>query len=144
MTIDALLDDFALLDDWEERYRYVIELGRGLEPLSEAEHTPENKVRGCASQVWLVAETRDNPAGGEPLLHFRGDSDAHIVSGLIAILLAIFSDKPADDILALDERAIFHKIGLDEHLSPQRSNGLYAMAARIKEHARLAADASSN
>jgi cysteine desulfuration protein SufE len=135
MSIQDLIDDFAFLDDWEERYRYVIELGRELEPLSEAEHASENKVQGCVSQVWLVSEPAKG-ADGAPRLHFRGDSDAHIVRGLIAILMRLYSDRTPAEILEIDARAIFGQLGLDEHLTPQRSNGLYSMVARIEADAK--------
>ncbi len=139
MNVDDLIEDFSFLGDWEERYRYVIELGRELEPLSAAEHAPANKVQGCVSQVWLVTATR--PGDGGTKLVFRGDSDAHIVRGLIAILLRIFSGRTPEEILKIDARRIFEKLGLNEHLSPQRSNGLYSMVARIRAdaEARLAA-----
>ncbi|MEX0838090.1 MAG: SufE family protein [Parvibaculum sp.] len=135
MSIQDLIDDFAFLDDWEERYRYVIELGRELEPLSEAEHAPENKVQGCVSQVWLISEPVKG-ADGAPRLHFRGDSDAHIVRGLIAILMRLYSDRTPAEILEIDARAIFGQLGLDAHLTPQRSNGLYSMVARIEADAK--------
>ncbi|MEQ8267604.1 MAG: SufE family protein [Parvibaculum sp.] len=138
MSSQDLIDDFAFLDEWEERYRYVIELGKELEPLSEAEHAPENKVQGCVSQVWLISEVRRDEAG-QPHLHFRGDSDAHIVRGLVAILMRLYSGKTPAEILAVDARAIFGKLGLDEHLTPQRSNGLYSMVARIQSDARAVA-----
>ena len=138
MSAEELIEDFAFLDDWEERYRYVIELGKDLEPLSDAEHSPDNKVSGCVSQVWLVKEIRPGE-NGRPLLHFRGDSDAHIVRGLIAILLRIFSDKTPEEITAIDAREIFEKLGLNEHLSPQRSNGLFSMVARIQADAKAVA-----
>ena len=135
MSIQDLIDDFAFLDDWEERYRYVIELGRELEPLSEAEHSAGNKVQGCVSQVWLVSEVRPGP-DGTPSLRFRGDSDAHIVRGLIAILMRLYSGHTPAEILAAEPRAVFAKLGLDEHLTPQRSNGLYSMVARIEADAK--------
>lgn len=132
--IDALVDEFDLLDDWEERYRYVIELGRDLKPLSEAEHSEANRVHGCASQVWLISEN-----GGEPdTMRFRGDSDAHIVRGLIAILLRLYNDLRPAEISALDPRAAFERIGLSEHLSRQRSNGVTAMTDRIHREAEAA------
>lgn len=138
-TLQAIQSDFALLDDWEDRYRYVIELGRTLPPLSTEEHNDTNKVRGCASQVWLVSEVRGGNNGtGAPILSFRGDSDAHIVRGLIAILLAIYSGRPADEIVATDVESLFAKLGLCEHLTPQRSNGLNSMVARIRSDARQA------
>ena len=130
--LDALADEFEVLGDWEERYRYVIDLGRTLEPLSEAEHSDDNKVRGCASQVWLVTEAD----GGA--LRFRGDSDAHIVRGLIAILLRLYSGHGAAEILAFDARAAFEKLGLSGALSAQRSNGLAAMVQRIRADAERA------
>ncbi|MFN3626469.1 SufE family protein [Parvibaculum sp.] len=142
MGIQELIDDFAFLDEWEDRYRYVIELGKGLEPLSDAEHSPANKVEGCVSQVWLVNETRKD-AAGQTLLHFRGDSDAHIVRGLIAILMRLYSDKTPAEILDIDAREVFAKLGLNEHLTPQRSNGLYSMVARIQADARAALGAAT-
>jgi cysteine desulfuration protein SufE len=137
MTIDEIIENFALLDEWDERYRYVIELGRTLGPLPETARTEANKVSGCASQVWLVtALERDGRDG--PILHFEGDSDAHIVRGLIAILFAIYSDKPAQLILGVDALALFDRLGLREHLTPQRSNGLKSMVGRIRDEARQA------
>jgi len=138
MTLDAIRSDFALLDDWEDRYRYVIELGRGLAPLPDALRTEANKVRGCASQVWLASSARP---GAAPVLTFEGDSDAHIVRGLIAILFAMFQDKTADEILRADARALFAELGLEEHLTPQRSNGFFSMVERIRNDARALADA---
>jgi cysteine desulfuration protein SufE len=142
MSIQDLVDDFEFLDEWEDRYRYVIELGKELEPLTDAEHSRENKVEGCVSQVWLVSELR-RKADGAPLLHFRGDSDAHIVRGLIAILMRLYSDKTPEEILGIDARAVFAALGLNEHLTPQRSNGLYSMVARVQSDARAAAAATS-
>jgi cysteine desulfuration protein SufE len=141
-SIDEILENFALLDDWEDRYRYVIELGAGLEPLSEAEHAPETKVRGCASQVWFVSQVEPDAAAGGPLLTFRGDSDAHIVRGLIAILIAIYSGKPARDILGFDTEGLFARMGLKDHLTQQRSNGLASMVERIRSDAATALDAA--
>jgi cysteine desulfuration protein SufE len=135
MKIDEITANFALLDDWEDRYRYVIELGRTLEPLPEAARTDANKVSGCASQVWLVTETE---RAGEPVLRFTGDSDAHIVRGLIAILLATYSGKSARQILDVDALALFDRLGLREHLTPQRSNGFKSMVGRIRDEARKA------
>lgn len=134
MTIDDIKDNFALLDEWDDRYRYVIELGRALEPLPEADHSAENKVHGCTSQVWLARSNRQN-ASGETVLHFTGDSDAHIVRGLIAILLTLYSDKSAKDILNTDALKVFEELGLREHLTPQRSNGVRAMVERIRRDA---------
>jgi cysteine desulfuration protein SufE len=135
--ISEIIDNFSVLDDWDDRYRYLIELGRELSPLAEAAHNDANKVQGCASQVWLDTDVRPNGAGG-PVLTFAGDSDAHIVRGLIAILFAIFSGKTANDILAIDALALFEKMGLREHLTPQRSNGFRAMVERIRAEANAA------
>src|ERR1700686_2618407 len=126
MTIDEITENFALLDDWDDRYRYVIELGRTLEPLPEAARTEANKVLGCASQVWLWTDV-DRNSQGTPILRFTGDSDAHIVRGLIAILFAVYSGRPARHILDVDALALFDRLGLREHLTPQRSNGLKSM-----------------
>jgi cysteine desulfuration protein SufE len=137
MTINEILDNFALLDEWDDRYRYIIELGRSLAPLPERARTDANKVQGCASQVWLETSVRpDGPDG--PALSFVGDSDAHIVRGLIAILFALYSGKPAKEILALDPFATFDTLGLREHLTPQRSNGLRSMVNRIRADASAA------
>ena len=132
--IDEIIDNFALLDEWDDRYRYVIELGRTLTPLAEEAHNETNKVRGCTSQVWLVTHVKPDGAGG-PVLSFEGDSDAHIVRGLVAILFAVYSGKSARDILDTDAIAIFDKLGLRENLTPQRSNGLRSMVARIRADA---------
>jgi cysteine desulfuration protein SufE len=137
MTIDEIIDNFAVLDDWDDRYRYVIELGRELAPLSEAARTDANKVQGCASQVWLATSIKPNGKSG-PVLTFVGDSDAHIVRGLIAILFAFYSGKAARDILDADAIALFNRLGLGEHLTPQRSNGFKSMVERIKTDARSA------
>ena len=141
MSIEAALDEldaeFELLGDWEERYRHVIDLGRGLAPLTDAERTDANKVRGCASQVWLVTEPR---ADGS--LVFRGDSDAHIVRGLIAILLRLYSGRAPDEILDFDAKAAFQRLGLAGALSAQRSNGLHAMTERIRRDAASSASAA--
>jgi cysteine desulfuration protein SufE len=137
MTIDEIIENFALLDDWDERYRYVIELGRGLAALPESERNEANKVQGCASQVWLTSRARPDGAGG-PVLSFVGDSDAHIVRGLIAILFALYSDKPARQILETDAITVFDRLGLREHLTPQRSNGFRSMVERIRADARAA------
>lgn len=134
--LTELADEFDLLGDWEERYRYVIEMGKDLAPLSEAERTEPYKVRGCASQVWLVTEPQ-----GDGTLRFRGDSDAHIVRGLIAIVLRLFSGRTPADILAFDAKAAFDRLGLSGALSAQRSNGLASMVARIRRDAETAAAA---
>jgi cysteine desulfuration protein SufE len=137
MTIDEIIENFSLLDDWDDRYRYVIELGRALAPLPESARTETNKVQGCASQVWLASEVRPNGSSG-PTLHLLGDSDAHIVRGLVAILLALYGDKPAHEILSTDAIAVFDRLGLREHLTPQRSNGFRSMVERIRADARTA------
>ena len=137
MTIDEIIENFSFLDDWDDRYRYVIELGRGLSPLSDAARSDANKVQGCASQVWLATHVKPDGAAG-PTLTFVGDSDAHIVRGLIAILFAIYSGKSARDILSTDAVAVFERLGLREHLTPQRSNGFRSMVERIKTDARSA------
>ena len=136
-TLDEIVDNFSLLEDWDDRYRYVIELGRALSPLAERDRTEANKVQGCASQVWLATTVHPNGQGG-PVLTFSGDSDAHIVRGLIAILFAMFSGKQARDILSTDAIAVFERLGLREHLTPQRSNGFRSMVERIRADARAA------
>jgi len=137
MTIDEIIENFALLDEWDDRYRYVIELGRSLAPLNERDRRDANKVQGCASQVWLATSVEPNGQGG-PMLSFVGDSDAHIVRGLIAILFAVYSGRSARDILATDAVALFERLGLREHLTPQRSNGFRSMVERIRNDARAA------
>jgi cysteine desulfuration protein SufE len=134
--IDEIIDNFSMLDDWDDRYRYVIELGRSLSPLPEVHRTDANKVQGCASQVWLATTVFRGDDG--PKLRFSGDSDAHIVRGLVAILLALVSDKPTSEILAADPIALFERLGLREHLTPQRSNGFHSMVERIRADARQA------
>lgn len=135
MTIDAIIEDFAFLDEWEDRYRYVIELGKALPPLGDEERTDANKVRGCASQVWIVSEIGN---GNDPEIKFRGESDAHIVRGLIAILLELYSGQTASRILDIDPEAQFEAIGLRDHLTAQRSNGLTSMVNRIRHDAETA------
>jgi len=130
--IQDMIDDFAFLSDWEERYMHVIDLGKALPPLAEAEKNEATKVKGCVSQVWLVSET---DGADNPVLTFRGDSDAHIVKGLVAVTLQIFSGRKASLIQQLDASAILKELDLEEHLSPQRSNGLKAMIGRIKTEA---------
>src|ERR1700741_5211735 len=135
-TIDDIRDNFALLEDWDDRYRYVIELGRTLEPMPEAEHSPENTVQGCVSQVWLSKKMGRDSNG--PVLKYLGDSDAHIVRGLIAILLTLYSGRTPQEILATDATGVFDEFGFRDHLTPQRSNGLRAMVERIRTDARAA------
>jgi len=143
MTFAELKENFDLVDDWEDRYRYVIELGRALPGLPDIDKTEANKVRGCASQVWLVTRMAPQGAGKAPLMHIDGDSDAHIVRGLVAILLAIYQDRPADEIAAHDALMDFAELGLKDHLTPQRSNGLASMVARIRAEAKHAAAQSA-
>jgi cysteine desulfuration protein SufE len=142
MTIEEIRDNFALLDDWDDRYRYVIELGRMLDPMPDVEHSTANKVQGCASQVWLSRQLRRSD-GDEPVLSYLGDSDAHIVRGLIAILLTLYSGRTSREILSTDAVAVFDELGFREHLTPQRSNGLRAMVERIRADARGAVAAAS-
>ncbi len=134
-AITDIADEFALLPDWEERIAHVIELARTLEPLNDDERTEENRIRGCASRVWLVSERR---ADAPEKLYFRGDSDAHLVRGEIAMLLRIFSGRAPQDILSIDPRAVFAQLGLQDALTQQRSNGLFAMMTRIQSEARAA------
>lgn len=136
-TIDQIIADFDLLDDWEDRYRYLIELGRALPPMPEADHTEANKVRGCASQVWLV--TRPEQTDGRTVMHFRGDSDALIVRGLVAVALALFDGKSPEEIRAMDAGKTFDRLDLRAHLTAQRSNGLRALVERIRGEAASAA-----
>lgn len=134
-TIQSIRDDFGFLDDWEDRYRYVIDLGAAL-PLFPAESRADaNKVPGCVSQVWLTTQVGE---GDDPAIVFQGDSDAHIVRGLVAIMLALFSGRHASEIVATDVEGVLKELGLDEHLSPQRSNGLRSMVRRIKHDAESA------
>jgi cysteine desulfuration protein SufE len=139
-SISEITENFDLMEEWDDRYRYLIELGRALPPLPEASRTDANKVQGCASQVWLATSIKPNGAIG-PVLSFEGDSDAHIVRGLIAILFALYSGRGAKDILATDAVALFEKLGLREHLTPQRSNGFRSMVERIRRDANAALSA---
>jgi cysteine desulfuration protein SufE len=138
-SLDEIIANFELLDDWDERYRYVIELGRLMEPLPEAAQTAANKVNGCASQVWL--ETRVDPSEKGPVFRLRGESDAHIVRGLIALLVALYAGRTPPEVLNTDATAVFRELGLSDHLTPQRSNGVRAMVDRIRSDARAAAAA---
>lgn len=135
MQIEEIVENFEFLDDWEDRYKYLIELGNQLEPFPEIERTDQNKVQGCVSQVWVTTHIDE---GDDPIVNIYGDSDAHIVRGLVAIALAIFSGKHVSEILAINETALFDRIGLSEHITPQRSNGLRSLVARIKSHAQAA------
>jgi cysteine desulfuration protein SufE len=142
MTIDEIRENFELLEEWDDRYRYVIELGRTLDPMPEAEHSAENKVNGCVSQVWLSRQI-DRSGNGEPRLKYLGDSDAHIVRGLIAILLTLYSGRTPQQILSTDALAVFDEFGFRDHLTPQRSNGLRSMVERIRSDARETLAAAS-
>ena len=134
-AIDTIRDDFSFLEDWEDRYRYIIELGEQLVPYPDAARDAAHKVQGCVSQVWLLTH---RGGGADPVLQFEGDSDAHIVRGLVAIMLALFSGKRASEIKRVDAEGVLREFGLDEHLSPQRANGLRAMIKRIKREAEAA------
>jgi cysteine desulfuration protein SufE len=134
-SIDEITGNFEFLEDWEDRYKYLIELGDGLKPFPDTMQTEETKVRGCVSQVWITSETA---SGADPVITFIGTSDAHIVRGLIAVAFAIFSGRKASEIAATDEQAYFDQLDLSEHITPQRSNGLRSMVSRIKETARQA------
>ena len=134
-TIEELISDFELIDEWEDRYRHVIELGRALPPMNEALKTAATKVSGCASQVWIHFTVVDGPRG--KMLALVGDSDALIVKGLIAVVFMMFAPLTLGEIVAYDAQAQFEKLGLKEHLTPQRSNGVAAMVKRIKEDARF-------
>ncbi|HXY59457.1 MAG TPA: SufE family protein [Methylocystis sp.] len=137
MAIDEIIENFQLLDEWDDRYRYLIELGRTLEPLPRDAYTDANKVRGCASQVWLETKVEQDKDGAKRLL-FRGDSDAHIVRGLVALVLALYSGRRATEIIQTDAQPLFAELGLAQHLTPQRANGLRSMVERIKTEARRA------
>lgn len=134
-ALDDIIADFDLLDDWEDRYRYIIDLGRQLAPLPDLARTDGNKVQGCVSQVWLQTSVG---GGADPQVRFIGDSDAHIVKGLVAIILALYSGRRASEISGTDAEGLMKQLGLDQHLSPQRSNGLRAMVARIRRDAGMA------
>ena len=136
-SIDEIIENFDLLEEWDDRYRYLIELGRTLPPLPEGARNDANKVQGCASQVWLATSEKPDGSAG-PVLAFDGDSDAHIVRGLIAVLFALYSGKGAKDILSTDAVALFEKLGLRDHLTPQRSNGFRSMVDRIRRDANAA------
>ena len=137
MSVQEIIENFELLEEWDDRYRYLIELGRALPPLPDAARNDANKVQGCASQVWLSTSIKPNGAAG-PVLNFEGDSDAHIVRGLIAILLTLYSGRTPQQVLATDALAVFDEFGFREHLTPQRSNGLRSMVERIRSDAREA------
>ena len=131
--IDEITDAFALIDDWEERYRYVIEIGKQLPGLKDSERTETNRVRGCASNVWLVTHVAGH--GPEAVLTFEGESDAHIVKGLVAVTLAYYSGRTARWIVEHDAFELFRSLGFEQHLTPQRSNGVRSMIERIRKDA---------
>lgn len=134
-SIDQIREDFAFLDEWEDKYRYVIELGEALPPFPEEARDEAHRVNGCVSRVWLLPETGN---GADPVIELQGDSDAHIVRGLVAIMLALYSGRKASEIVAIDAEATMAALGLDEHLTPQRANGLRSMVKRIKAEAQTA------
>lgn len=138
LTIDELVDNFSLFDDWEDRYRYIIDLGKKMDPLPEDAKVQANKVEGCMSQVWLVHDLRPGP-DGEPVLVFRADSDAHIVRGLLAILLILFSGRSPREILTIDADAELARLDMDQHISPNRRNGVASVVRVIRETAASAA-----
>ena len=140
MNVDELVENFSQLGPWEERYRYLIELGRKLPPMTDAEKTEASKVRGCMSQVWLVSQLQPGPPAR---LEFRGDSDAHIVKGLVALLFKLYSGRTPAEILALDVRSVFERLGLESHITMNRRNGFYAMVERIRALAENAAAAAA-
>lgn len=129
---EEIVDNFDLFDDWEDRYRYLIELGRAMPEVPDARKSSATKVDGCASQVWLVPEMRRNDAG-QDCLYFIGDSDAMIVRGLIAVLRALYSGQPLTIIKSIDAQAELGRLGLEQHLSSQRSNGVKAMVRRLND-----------
>jgi cysteine desulfuration protein SufE len=131
-AFEELVEDFEFLDDWEDRYRHVIDMGKVMPPLEDALRVPATKVDGCASQVWLVPQIKDGT------FTFRGESDAMIVRGLIAVLLALYNDQPVADVVKIDASAELARLGLNDHLSAQRSNGLRAMVDRIRQTAAAA------
>jgi cysteine desulfuration protein SufE len=138
MNVDELVESFGMLGEWEERYRYLIDLGRKLPPLPEGERTEANKVRGCMSQVWLASTLVPGPPAR---LELRGDSDAHIVKGLIALLFKLYAGRTPREILALDAKSVFERLGLENHITMNRRNGFYSMVERIRVLAENAAAA---
>ena len=137
MHLDDIRDAFGFFDSWEDKYRFVIDLGRTLPALEEKHRTPGNLVRGCQSQVWLLSELRDGK------LQLRIDSDAHIVRGLIAIVLAAYQNRAPGEVRAFDMEAMFQELDLLRHLSPARGNGLRAMVARIRREAESLASSTA-
>lgn len=146
--VEELIDNFSFLDDWEDRFRYLIDLGRKLPPMDDSLKTEETKVRGCTSQVWIVDEVRPGAgspgsSSGPPTLHFIADSDAHIVKGLIAVLMEIYDGRTPEEILAVDIKDAIGRLGFAQHLSPNRANGLFSMVERIRKLAASEAGANS-
>ena len=140
MDVEQLVGNFELLGDWEERYRYLIDLGRKLPPMPEGEKSEASKVRGCMSQVWLTSQVEPGP----PLrLRFHGDSDAHIVKGLIALLFLLYGQRTPQEILALDVQKVFERLGLENQITMNRRNGFYSMVERIRALAAQHADAAA-
>jgi len=131
-SIDTIREDFALLDQWEDKYRYVIELGEALPPFPETARDEAHRIQGCVSRVWLLTDVGE---GDDPKIELQGDSDAHIVRGLVAIVLALYSGRRASEIVGLGADETLRALGLDEHLTPQRANGLRAMVKRIRQEA---------
>ena len=129
MTVEELREEFEFLEDWEERFRYIVELGRELEPMDEADKTEDHRVLGCQSRVWIKSELR---TGAEPTLHFVGDSDAQLVRGLMAIVLDVYNDQSPQFILGYDVRELFRELNLAKHLTPSRANGLNSMVDYIR------------
>jgi cysteine desulfuration protein SufE len=127
VSLEEVVDTFEFLDDWEDRYKYIIDLGRKLTPLDSGEMVDAFKVRGCQSKVWLIPEIQSDQ------IMLRGDSDAHIVKGLVALMLLVYSGKTAAEILSVDAKKILGDLGLSSHLSPMRANGLFSMVERIRE-----------
>jgi cysteine desulfuration protein SufE len=140
VTLERIERGFQIMPNWQDRYRFLIQLGRKLDPLPDAFRDEEHRVKGCTSNVWLASELSD---GDPPRLRFRADSDAHIVKGLVALLLLIYQDKTPEEALGVDARAILERLDLQAHLSPSRSNGLFAMVERIRSDAAAAAAAAS-
>ncbi len=134
LTIDELAENFELFDDWEDRYRYIIDLGKKLPAMDDSEKSESNKIRGCMSQVWIVPEVHE---GSPKTLSFRIDSDAHIVRGLAAVMLILFSGKTPEEILAVDADAKLKELDLDSHISPNRRNGVASMIQTIQNMAKL-------
>ncbi|WP_282609489.1 SufE family protein [Pelagibius sp. Alg239-R121] len=138
ISVDELVENFEFLDDWEDRYRYIIDLGRKLPEFDEADKNEQNRIQGCTSQAWLIAEVSADP---KPVLSFRADSDAHIVRGLLSVLLSIYSGQTAEDILAVDIKDVLRRLDFEAQISPNRANGFYSAVERIRNLARLNAGA---